>query len=266
MNLVMGSLRGWSGGCGRAVVVGLVGGLAGGLTNCFSSGVVFVVGGDVADPLMQPDTVVVDPDAVQFSLQQCRVGDRVEVRPFTFDVSEERFDPRLVGGGVGAAVVLGDGHQGHVGAGVMRRHRGAVELSIPVKVCGRISCGSGWEGNGRCLGALIDSFFGPLVPSRVAAGGGHRSPCCSGGGGDGVAVSDDRSSLGLGDRGAVDILELVAGVGAEAGGDAGEQRGGDVAERGVVVFAFDGHQPVVAGCEGGVDLAGVVGGEEQGFA
>ena len=40
--------------------------------------------------------------------------------------------------------------------------------------CGRFFGGSCWGGNGRCLGALGDSFGGPLVPSWLATCGGHE--------------------------------------------------------------------------------------------
>lgn len=43
--------------------------------------------------------------------------------PLGLDVSEEAFDPGLIGGRMGAAVVLGDGHQRHVSASVVRGHR-----------------------------------------------------------------------------------------------------------------------------------------------
>ena len=78
----------------------------------------FVVWGDVADRFVQPDRVVVDADAVEFGFEQGRIGDVEQVGPFVLDVPEERLDPGLVGGRVGPAVVLGDGHHGHVGAGV----------------------------------------------------------------------------------------------------------------------------------------------------
>ena len=84
--------------------------------------------------------------------------------------------------------------------------------------------------------------------------------------GDAVAGGDDGAALGGGDGGAVGVADLVGGAGPPAGDDAGQQGGGDVAERGVVVLAAGDHEPVVAGGEGGVDAAGLVGRHEQGFA
>ena len=78
-----------------------------------------------------------------------------------------------------------------------------------------------------------------------------------------VALGDDRSALGGGDRAAVDIAQLVGGVVAQAGDDPGEQHGGDGAQRRGVVAAGLAHEPLVAGGQGGVGLAGVVGGQEQ---
>jgi hypothetical protein len=70
-------------------------------------------GRDVADRLVQPDGVVLDPDAGELDLEQNRVVGVFEMRPLAFDVTEEALDPGLVGRGVGSAAVLGDGHQGH---------------------------------------------------------------------------------------------------------------------------------------------------------
>ena len=69
--------------------------LPAGLADRFSSLVVFVVGGDVAERFVQPDFVVVDPDACQLCVEQRRVGDLVEVGPFVLDVPEETLDPGL---------------------------------------------------------------------------------------------------------------------------------------------------------------------------
>jgi hypothetical protein len=84
--------------------------------------------------------------------------------------------------------------------------------------------------------------------------------------GDLVELGDDRSSLAAVDDPAVDVVELVGGLVPPAGDDAGEQGGGDVAQRGVVVFSGLDHEPVVLGGQGGVEAAGLVGADEQGLA
>jgi energy-converting hydrogenase Eha subunit G len=65
---------------------------ADGLTSSF----VFVVGGDIADALVQPGAVVELAQAVQLGFQVARVGDLVQVPEFALEVAEERLDPRLV--------------------------------------------------------------------------------------------------------------------------------------------------------------------------
>jgi len=54
---------------------------------------------------------------------------------------------------------------------------------------------------------------------------------------DGVALGDDGSSLCSVDDSGVDITQLVGRLVLPAGGYAGEERGGDVAQRGVVVLS-----------------------------
>lgn len=117
--------------------------------------------------------------------------------------------------------------------------------------------------NGRRLGALGDSWFGPLVPSWLAGLGEQLASCGSRFGWDRVSLLHDRTTRFFGDQGPVDVMQLVGGVVAQTGGDPGQQDGGDGAQRGGVVFPVVDHQPVVAGGEGGVGLAGVVGGHEQ---
>jgi hypothetical protein len=56
-------------------------------------------------------------------------------------------------------------------------------------------------------------------------------------GGNGVALGDDGSGFGGGHSSAVEVAELVVLAAAPAGGNAGEQGGGDVAQRRDVVFA-----------------------------
>lgn len=110
-------------------------------------------------------------------------------------------------------------------------------------------------------------MLGALVPPALAAAGVADG---SAGGPDLrwdlVALGDDRSSLGWGDGLAVDVAQLVGRVVAQAGDDPGEQHGGDGAQRGGVVAAGLAHEPLVAGGQGGVDLAGVIGGEKQRLA
>jgi hypothetical protein len=62
---------------------------------------VLVVGGDVADPGVQPHPVVALPHDRELGAQGRRVADRVQVGPFGLDVAEQRLDPGLVGGGAG---------------------------------------------------------------------------------------------------------------------------------------------------------------------
>ena len=80
-----------------------------------------------------------------------------------------------------------------------------------------------------------------------------------------VPLVDDAAALGFGDRGAVDVAQLVGRPGAQAGRDAGEQDGGEVADRRVVV-AVPGHQAVVLRGELGIDFAGLIRGGVKRFA
>lgn len=68
-------------------------GPADGLTSSF----VFVVGGDVSDPDLQPHRVVVRPDRGEFGAQGVGVADREQVRVLAFEVPVEALDPGLVG-------------------------------------------------------------------------------------------------------------------------------------------------------------------------
>ncbi len=115
-----------SGGCGRAVVCGPLEALPAGLADRFSSLVVFVVGGDVAERFVQPDFVVVDPDACQLvssnagSVMSSRWGHSCLM--WLKKLSIQAWSV----GCAGSAVVLGDGHHRHVGAGVVAGHGRAV--------------------------------------------------------------------------------------------------------------------------------------------
>jgi hypothetical protein len=102
-------------------------------------------------------------------------------------------------------------------------------------------------------------FAGPFRLGRGFAPGAEVFWYC-------VVFGDDRSGLVDGDRCAVNIAELVGLPSSPAGDDPGQERGGDVAERGVVVLACLGQEAVVFGGQGGVDAAGLAGGREQRFA
>ena len=93
-----------------------------GLADGWAAAGVFVVGGDVSDAGVQPDRVVVVPDAGQLGTQRGGVGDRVQVRVLAFDVTVEGFDPCLIGGGAGSSEVLGDDTHGHEFLGRSRGH------------------------------------------------------------------------------------------------------------------------------------------------
>jgi hypothetical protein len=85
-------------------------GLAG-LADSFAATFVLVVGGDVADPGVQPDGVVVLADDGQLGTQGGGVADGEQVRLFDLEVPVQRLDPGLVGRGAGPAEVLSDGAQ-----------------------------------------------------------------------------------------------------------------------------------------------------------
>ena len=56
-----------------------------GLANGFSSSVVFIVGGDVADRFVPPNCVVVDSEPGEFTHELDRVADVGEVGPLVLD-------------------------------------------------------------------------------------------------------------------------------------------------------------------------------------
>jgi hypothetical protein len=70
--------------------------VAAGLPDGFAATGVLVVGSHVSDRFVQPHGIVFDLDSCQFSFQQRRLGDGLQVRPLTLDVAEERLDPRLI--------------------------------------------------------------------------------------------------------------------------------------------------------------------------
>ena len=82
----------------------------GGLESCLAcfadllaSSFVFVVGGDVADPGVQPDRVVVLADDRELGAQGGGVADGEQMGVLGLDVAEQRLDPGLVGRGAGSA-------------------------------------------------------------------------------------------------------------------------------------------------------------------
>ena len=79
-----------------------------------------------------------------------------------------------------------------------------------------------------------------------------------------VGADDTTSFLG-GDGSTVSVAQHVVLTVAPTGGDAGEQDGGDVADRRLVV-SFGVHEPLVFRGELRVGFAGLVGGGEEGFA
>lgn len=108
-------------------------------------------------------------------------------------------------------------------------------------------------------------LFVPVRPFQFLGGRGV-STFRSAGGVDPVAVSTDLSAFLGGDELTVGVTDLVELSVASARRDAGDEHGCEGADRGVVVFAPFDVEPVVAGGEGGVDLAGQIRGEEQGLA
>ncbi len=73
---------------GQAVAAGLPDGLA--------ASFVFVVGGDIPDRGVQPDPVVFEAALGEFGVEFAGIADVLQVRPFAFDVPEQRLDPGLI--------------------------------------------------------------------------------------------------------------------------------------------------------------------------
>ena len=89
---------------------GGVGVFESGASGCADGGSaagVFILGGDVADALVESDGVVEDPDPVEFGFQLAGVADLVQARELGFDMAEQRLDPGLVVGGAGAGRSVG---------------------------------------------------------------------------------------------------------------------------------------------------------------
>src|SRR5262245_19781971 len=74
---------------------------AAGCADGGSAAVMFILRGDVADALVEPDFVVEDADAVEFGFELARVFDLVKVRELGLDVAEQALDPGLVVGCAG---------------------------------------------------------------------------------------------------------------------------------------------------------------------
>ena len=93
-----------------------------GSSDAWAAAVVLVGWGDVADPGVQPDGVVLVADDRQLGAEDLRVADAVEVWPLGFDVAEQALDPGLVGRGAGPAEALGDRAHCHERSRVHRGH------------------------------------------------------------------------------------------------------------------------------------------------
>src|SRR5687768_5765567 len=120
---------------------------------------------------------------------------------------------------------------------------GGVVLSVG---CGGSGCWSAW----RLL--LL-----PARPAFASLGGAGVRGLGPGLAVDGVVVADDLAAFVGGEGAAVGVADRVGLAGAPAGRDPGQQDGGDVADRGVVV-PVAGHQPGVLCGQLGVALAGAV--------
>jgi hypothetical protein len=87
---------------------------------------VFLIRGHVSDAGVESHLVVVGPSDLKFGSEHIDVVDQLEVGMFAFEVPEERFDPRLVGGSAGTAVVGSQPAQRHELSGAARGHLGTV--------------------------------------------------------------------------------------------------------------------------------------------
>src|SRR5438132_6107869 len=82
-----------------------------------AAALVLVVRGDVPDPGVQPDGVVLVADVGELGPQGGRVADPVEVRPVGLDMAEQALDPGLIRWRPGPAEVLRDRAHRHELAG-----------------------------------------------------------------------------------------------------------------------------------------------------
>ena len=81
-----------------------------GLADLLTASVVLVVGGDVADPGVEPDAVVVLPNHGELGAQSDGVSDGEEVGVLDLDGPVQRADPGLVCGRPGPTDVLAIAH------------------------------------------------------------------------------------------------------------------------------------------------------------
>jgi hypothetical protein len=72
-------------GGGQGGVGGPFEAVAAGLTDGRAAAGVFVLGGDVPDPGVQPAGVVLGPDHIEFGAENGGVGDRQQEGPFVLD-------------------------------------------------------------------------------------------------------------------------------------------------------------------------------------
>ena len=98
---------------GDAVLSGSGEAVASLLSDGVAVAVVLLVGGDVADGGVEPDLVVVELADVEFGSEDIDVLNLFEVGVLVFEVSEQRFDPRLIGWRAGPAVVGREPAQRH---------------------------------------------------------------------------------------------------------------------------------------------------------
>src|SRR5918993_2933761 len=67
--------------------------------------------GDVADAGVEPHGVVLDPDAVELTVEFAGVADPLQEWPLAHDMPEQALDPCLVGRGGRPTEPLGDGRR-----------------------------------------------------------------------------------------------------------------------------------------------------------
>ena len=107
-------------------LVGVSHALGAGGSDGLAFALVFVVGGGVADGLVEADAVVAVADSFEFGGEHGGLCDGLWVGVCSFGVSPQRLDPGLVSQSRGAAEPLGDRAQGHEFSGVFGTHLGPV--------------------------------------------------------------------------------------------------------------------------------------------
>ena len=98
---------------GASLRVGLLESVLACLADLVALPGMFVVGGDVSDAFVEPQRVVLVPDAFELTGEIDGIVERFEVRVLAFDLAEQRFGPGLVGGCGPPPDVLGDRADGH---------------------------------------------------------------------------------------------------------------------------------------------------------